>query len=566
MADPNRWVKIRTPSQSRIYYHNPHTDITAWDLPEGAEVANEPVINNIEQGVKRGYKRSSLEVPEDLTTRSARSNKTNKKRMANTLSKKNTTASSNRNTHHNNKNNNNATRQQRQTLLLKPGDRLSDISDSSDSTRTTGSTKEIPVQEQKLNCVQRFKTMPCSVWMFWILPTVCILATALYFDHAQTTNMVGFRPATPNQTQVIYKALGTDAESEQAYINYGLKLSPLAYKRDYDTCRANLVQQTSEKLVKVCEGYCKVCELGGDTETYPETPWGIAIIWTIGFFATLVLFPIVKQFFCNKGTGTSNALMWADFRAFVLLVLVVVLFCAMLFLIHQSRVIAVPQAHSMFTFWVFYSSYFFWSSLVYWMRMDLQLIKARNPELALFGAFCGWCICTNAVGAYYLTGIQMWPCFLSSATIHILYPAYFLSFTRRGLELWVVVSHHKKVLQKMKAEEFNALDDDDDDDDDDDGRITVSSNNSYHHRMHSRNRPNSVHRNSTYDADNIDLKTKKRMKLRKKIKKKTKNNKRKDKGPSVNESNPKKPRNVVDVLAMQIKMKSRKMLNWVITI
>ena len=86
--------------------------------------------------------------------------------------------------------------------------------------------------------------------------------------------------------------------------------------------------------------------------------------------------------------------------------------------------------------------------------MDIHPIKTRSPELSLGVAFLGYIIVTHIVGAYYLTGIQAWPCTISLFIAYIVNPAYFLSFIRRGLELWAINKHHKKMLKRMKQEEI----------------------------------------------------------------------------------------------------------------
>ena len=187
----------------------------------------------------------------------------------------------------------------------------------------------------------------------------------------------------------------------------------------------------------------------------------------------------------------------------------------------------------MFTYWVFYSSFFLTTSTVYWMRMDVQLIKARNPELALGGALCGYAIITNAVGAHYLTGSQTWPCIVSMFTFYVLYPAYFLSFTRRGLELWVLARHHKKILKKMKAEEFDALDDDSEEEDEDDDSEEEEENDkgTIGNRNHtfSEKRFKKFHREDTYDPEMAAIRVTKRMNEKKKKNKKKKKKKKKKK-------------------------------------
>jgi len=88
---------------------------------------------------------------------------------------------------------------------------------------------------------------------------------------------------------------------------------------------------------------------------------------------------------------------------------------------------------------------------------DIAPIKPRQPELSLGVAFLGYTIVTHVVGAYYLTGIQAWPCLISMMIAYIVNPAYFLSFIRRGLELWSVHNHHRSILKKMKKEEMSLL-------------------------------------------------------------------------------------------------------------
>ena len=43
------------------------------------------------------------------------------------------------------------------------------------------------------------------------------------------------------------------------------------------------------------------------------------------------------------------------YKVYLLLLLTFVVFAVMLFLIHHARVIDVPQGHSMYSFWIFYT-------------------------------------------------------------------------------------------------------------------------------------------------------------------------------------------------------------------
>ena len=132
--------------------------------------------------------------------------------------------------------------------------------------------------------------------------------------------------------------------------------------------------------------------------------------------------------------------------------------------------------------------------------MDIHPIKTRSPELSLGVAFLGYIIVTHIVGAYYLTGIQAWPCTISLFIAYIVNPAYFLSFIRRGLELWAINKHHKKMLKRMKQEEIKTLlaNHGNDDDDAEDGL------------------------DGTYDPDAVAALTQVRMKMEKERKKKLK--------------------------------------------
>ena len=540
------WVKIKTPSLSRVYYHNPDTDVTCWDLPPGGVLSSDAPVS-VEEGVKRGYKRASLQAPsaesifaaaqkaahgDEKTTNIAKDPLTT---LVGTVARGHTTTGSTANSTANStasstassaagnktiakvkttsntrartlNTGNNATRRPTGTTKTKKGKSMGGrgkkkdprikhlnphkpfhstnkrpqqwdpskrdrISSSTLEDRHSSSLSTYQRNKQDANCCQRFKTMPLSVWIMWVLPTLCFLGAGWYDYDANRRWTKEYRPATPNNTKLDLLRLGTDTDSLAAYA-----AANVTFSTEMDvTCQNQFKKQVSPKEAALCEGYCKMCALGGDTYKYPELPWALAGFWSVFFVATTVMFPMLRSKLCKKETR----FVWGDLRIFLLLFLVVVIFSGMLFLIHQARVIAVPQGHSMFTFWVFFSSYFFLTTTVYWMRMDLQLIKARNPELALGAAVCGYIIVTNATGAYYLTGIQTWPCILSMITFYVIYPAYFLSFTRRGLELWVVVRHHKKVLKKMKSEEYDFLehDSDDADDSDDEDNASVSKTN-----------------------------------------------------------------------------------------
>ena len=379
------------------------------------------------------------------------------------------------------------------------------------------------------HCCHRFRTMPLSVWSMLLVPLIFSLISGWYFYDVDRRYGSNKRIATPDNDSVEMVTIGTDNYSKEVYLAHNLSWSK------NDSCKKSFVEQTSENNARLCEAYANSCALGGDTPSYTSNlPWALAGFWFVIFIAVGVLFPKMKTFFQgNTGSSMNGKIVWSELRAFLLLCLVLYMFCTLLFLIHESRIIAVPQGHSMFTFWVFYSSFFLTTSTVYWMRMDVQLIKARNPELALGGALCGYAIITNAVGAHYLTGSQTWPCIVSMFTFYVLYPAYFLSFTRRGLELWVLARHHKKILKKMKAEEFDALDDDSEEEDDEDDsedeeendKGTVGSRN----RTSSGKRLKKFHREDTYDPEMAAIRDTKRMKEKQKKNKKKKRRRKKKK-------------------------------------
>ena len=510
------WVKIQTETQG-TYYHNPATNVTSWDLPPNAVLANQPTIKSIDEGVRKGYKRMSLNPPATRTPAAAAAavavgKRTTmavgaKKKQAAVAHKKRATTRShptpNLSTLHEAAAAGGQSRKGVRSQPMYQSHRFQQLNraNSQQPEHPQQLQQQPPQQPTDPTCCQRFHTMPLSVWLLWLLPTCFFLAAGVYTWDANVKWSNEYRPSTPNNTKgapLDMIRTGTNTESMLAYaaanvtaFNSATSLEP--------SCKSHFQAQVPATEAALCEGYCLMCGLGGDTQRYPELPWALAGFWSVVFVATFVLFPILKKQLCKN----TKRFVWSELRTFMLLLFIVVLFSTVLFLIHQSRVIAVPQGHSMFTFWIFYSSYFFWSVLVYWLRMDLQLIKARNPELSLGGAVCGYIICTNAVGAYYLTGTQAWPCLLSMMTFYVVYPAYFLSFTRRGkcttslidihcpfcicideisvsfrfslalfssgLELWLIVSHHRKVLKKMKNEEFQELEDTDTESDEEAG-------------------------------------------------------------------------------------------------
>ena len=344
------WVKIRTESQSRIYYHNPETDVTAWDLPQGAVLADEPAITSVEQGVKRGYKRTSMQAPTILVaTPVGVSVKISNKRATTTIP-----ISKNR------RNQNNPMKKRTMTTLqerrkvqanranrMKPRKQtqLPGRQQASDRTRHTnhsvgtGLESEASVSptsssltsnnnnEDDPNCCQRFRTMPLSVWSWWIIPSLCIFFLYIYMNIANEQWTTKIRPATPDGTQVKEIHLGTDDQSEAAYAYYNYS-SPLEYKKNYNDCKEHFKHETkSTHLHSLCEGYCKVCELGGDTDyENNRIPIIIFIFWTVFFFGTISFFTFLKRNICKN----ANKFMWADLRGFILLLLVVIIFSTML--------------------------------------------------------------------------------------------------------------------------------------------------------------------------------------------------------------------------------------------
>jgi hypothetical protein len=302
-------------------------------------------------------------------------------------------------------------------------------------------------------------SMPLSVWLLLLVPALILGGSGTYYNIAKSANNDQQAwPSTPNGPDKTYNARwDNDETSLEAYANSGIQYHEEMYKAPGSnvTCQLDFADQVGNKTSQLCEAYTQLCQLGGDTPTYfPELYYFLLGLWVFWFVFMWLMLPFLRRRICKtKGHIPHDV----DLRVVMCIAGAGMAFAAMLFLVHEGRVIAVPNGHSMYTFWVFYSCYVAITTIVYWMRMDVQLIKARNPELSIGAAFVGYLISCNIMGSYYVTGIQSWPCAVSTFVTYILFPMYFLSFTRRGLEVWSVHRHHKMILKTMKALEFDSI-------------------------------------------------------------------------------------------------------------
>ena len=498
------WVRIRTPNSGRIYFHNEGTQRTTWTLPAGSQF-REYGDAGPGAGATQDDGESTRRAANDISGRpggrlvrhQAAAAKTTK--IVRKLKKKATKTPSlkpspQQQTTQPSKDQNHRRQQPRpepqsqsrpksrpqpqpQPQLQPQREQLSRPRESFPSQGEAAASSS--------GCCRPFK-VPWTIWLLWLLPTLVSITVNLYYKQVVgrwgdrvRPNVLGssnavFPPPWNNMTLVYDKyndthargyvntrkiGTGTDAESAAAYARMGLKFRNQASLAEAGlTCEQAFVAQRNEAEAALCAGYCHSCVLGGDTNLYPNMPFMVAGGWSCA-----VLVSALTLAYC-RGSGVDNKRRhdlktrdWVNLRMWLLLLLAFLVFAVMLFLIHEARIIKVPQGHAMYTFWLFFTSYFFGSSLLYWMRIDIGIIKARQPELSLGVAFLGYCIVSHITGAYYLTGIQAWPCLISMNVLWIAYPAYFLSFVRRGLELWATHRHHKKVLKKMKAAELRTL-------------------------------------------------------------------------------------------------------------
>ena len=120
----------------------------------------------------------------------------------------------------------------------------------------------------------------------------------------------------------------------------------------------------------------------------------VAALWSIVVLLSAIFLPIIRiclKINKLKATGgqkkdalkdNKNAKFGGyttrDARVYLLLLLSFLIFAVTLFLIHFGRVIDVPQGHSMFTYWMFFSCYFFGTSMLYWSRMVRTKMSPLN--------------------------------------------------------------------------------------------------------------------------------------------------------------------------------------------
>lgn len=440
----NVWLRIRTESM-RVYYHNPARGVTSWVLPKGAKLSEDGDITDIDKAVKeKGYKRSSLQPP-----------KVPPKTVPSSSTKQNTAVKSKGG--------------RRNTNQRIPAVRSGGL----EPATATG----LPVNSTQLNMLSREDShhdgkrnggrVPCcgsenmyvSVWLLLFGPALIMGASAAYYIMAKNANSAEEAwPSTPDGDEKVYTSFwSNNQKSLEAYKANDVEFRKAIYDQRGSNinCQTDFRRQVGNATSSLCEAYSQLCQLGGDTPTYfPYFYYFLLGLWLVVFAFMWLLLPILRRSICQtKGHIPRDV----DLRVVMCIVGAGMAFAAMLFLVHEGRVIAVPNGHSMYTFWVFYSCYVAITTVVYWMRMDVQLIKARNPELSIGAAFVGYIISCNIMGAYYVTGIQSWPCVASTFVLYVLYPMYYLSFTRRGLEVWSVHRHHKMILKHMKALEFDSI-------------------------------------------------------------------------------------------------------------
>ena len=509
-----QWTRIRTPNSGRIYFHNPVLDSTVWTIPNGHSVKDE--ITSIEEGVKKGMRRKSLERPTQTVSPNTESTTPNNRVDAKTLSTnapvvhhqitesktknngnndipKSTTAEKLSNNPMqkqlnimNKKVSNTHKEDKKQSVssaaLIRSETHLNNIEDLEKKRRESSQLAAKNNKKTGLCSHLTIKNITPSVLVMSIIPVIFFIGYYFYFNRIHTlhgnerptaricSEETGCKP-NPIKVQL---GLAYSAKNSYAAMNLTYTTTRDLRKRsglqppmlggttpfnDTITCQSDFETQTNRQTKDLCQGYCDGCVLGGDTRTYPWLPLIVAGGWSVVVVLSAIFIPIFAKLWQNKEgiVGQESGLTARDARVYLLLLAAFVVFAIMLFLIHHARVIDVPQGHAMYTFWIFYTCYFFGSSALYWSRLDVNPIKSRQPELSLGVAFLGYLIVTHIVGAYYLTGVQAWPCFISLSIAYIVNPAYFLSFIRRGLELWAVEKYHKKMLKKMKQEELKTL-------------------------------------------------------------------------------------------------------------
>ena len=292
-----------------------------------------------------------------------------------------------------------------------------------------------------------------TVYLLWLIPVLIMVSINIYYfqivelwgdlqrpgKYQNNTKPLKFIWPKDGKTYENMRLiqLNTGHDAALAYAQANLKYISTKELRKLtppSTCQNHFIEQAGTLTEQLCHGYCTGCVLGGNTAVYPYLPLILAGLWTGGVILSGIFLPIIASLWNQKKSGggagtagreehsTSNLTM-RDARVFMLLLLTFLVFGVMIYLIHHARVIDVPQGHSMYTFWIFFTCYYFGTSSIYWSRLDVSPIKNRQPELSLGVAFLGYCYVTHIVGAYYLTGVQAWPCIISMIVAYVITPA-----------------------------------------------------------------------------------------------------------------------------------------------
>ena len=405
----HEWVRIRTPNSGRIYFHNPYLNSTVWTVPNGHTIKKE--ITSVQQGVAMGMRRKSLQRPMNhgqstpslinSTTGAAVETKLHVAQSSPSMredAQNNTSTSSeliNINVPTNNplesssSSNNKKNKNTCSTSAKDSAKNNSKENKVNDTSISTGSVHSIRMSSTERTLGDRRATMQeankshtCShlsyrnltprLCFLWLIPVLICVGVNLYYHHLVSEYGERKRPTFKykNGTRRPLINLGIGHNAVESYQKYGIVYKTTRELRKEEgatsplfpalTCQDHFELQTNMKLKNLCQGFCDGCVLGGDTNIYKNLTLWIAGIWTIIVLLSAIFVPMLAKFwhikYRERNQGEfGQTLTTRDARVYLLLLLTFVVFAVMLFLIHHARVIDVPQGHSMYSFWIFYT-------------------------------------------------------------------------------------------------------------------------------------------------------------------------------------------------------------------
>ncbi len=348
--DPSAaWVKIRTQSHGRTYFHNPLTEEVVWKLPRGAKLSAQPTVTSVEQGVARGYKRSSLMSPPTAESDGATDNggggagkdaagngagKTPaKSKPASKTQPKPTgggekaaaaaaettrghvqqpSKSSSAGRRHRHQQQNTSGDGQRiasgnhfsydnpHATQHNAGGKKPSLSSPVSRVPRNGSTlSQTDVDQRKSkSCLASVRGVPRSTWALCMFPALVLIGMWMYLRMAQE-KWGDFRPTTPDGNKVKMLRLGVDQRCEDVYTQNGIEFRQSLYQKGINdggtTCERDFEEQMGNRTFDLCDAYCDRCRLGGDTAKYPQVPYVAVVAWLLVFLFLWLFLPWIRK-------------------------------------------------------------------------------------------------------------------------------------------------------------------------------------------------------------------------------------------------------------------------------